>query len=198
VTARDEPTEEHTMDVTKMLEADHRQVEELFEKIEKAEGDERRPMIDELVESLRAHMELEETVVYPQMEPVTGHEMVEEGNVEHELGRKGLEDVVRLAPDEPGFGAALDAVKAGISHHVEEEENEVFPKLRSKGAQVLADMATPFMQKRAELGLPMDAAAIAAASTKDELLAEARSANIEGAASMNKTELAEALAANMS
>jgi hemerythrin superfamily protein len=186
------------MDVTKMLEADHRQVEELFDKIEKADGDARQPMIDELVESLRAHMALEEAVVYPQMEPVTGHEMVEEGNVEHELGRKGLEDVVRLAPDEPGFGAALDAVKAGISHHVKEEEEEVFPKLRSKGEKVLAEMATPFMKKRMELGLPMGADALAAASTKDELLEEARAANVEGAASMNKAELAEALAANMS
>jgi hypothetical protein len=30
----------------------------------------------------------------------------------------------------PGFGAAVDMVEAGIKHHVEEEETEVFPKLR--------------------------------------------------------------------
>jgi hemerythrin superfamily protein len=186
------------MDVTKMLEADHRTVEDLFRRIEGAEGAERQPMIDELATSLRAHMELEESVVYPAMKPVVGDEAVEEGNVEHELARKTLEDVMRLAPDEPGFGAALDALKAGISHHVEEEEDEVFPKLRSKGAKVLAGMATPFMQKRVEVGLPMDADALAAASTKDELLAEARSADVEGASSMTKAELAGALAAKMS
>ena len=186
------------MDVTKMLEADHRHVEDLFAKIEKAEGERRQPLIDELATSLRAHMALEEAVVYPKMEPVTGRETVEEGNVEHELGRKGLDDVLRLAPDEPGFGAALDAVKAGISHHVKEEEDEVFPKLRSKGEKVLAEMATPFMKTRMDLGLPMGADALAAASTKDELLEEARAANVEGAASMNKAELAEALAGKMS
>ena len=75
-------------------------------------------------------MELEETVVYPAMEPVTGKEAVEEGNTEHELARDGIAQMIDLAPDEPGFGAALAAVKAGISHHVEEEENEIFPKLR--------------------------------------------------------------------
>ncbi len=48
-----------------------------------------------------------------------------------------------------------------------------------------------------ELGLPMDAGALAAASTKDELLEEARSAGIDGAASMTKEELAEALASMM-
>jgi iron-sulfur cluster repair protein YtfE (RIC family) len=186
------------MDVTKMLEADHRHVEELFKHIDKAEGAERQPYLDDLATSLRAHMELEEQVVYPAMRPVTGAEAAEEATTEHELGRKLLGDVLRLAPDEPGFGAALAALEAGISHHVEEEETQVFPELRADGATVLADMATPFMTKRLELGLPMDAAALAAASTKDELLAEARSAGIEGAASMTKDELAVALAAKMS
>ncbi len=186
------------MDVTRILEHDHRQVEELFTRIEKADGDERAPLIDELVTSLRGHMELEETVVYPAMEPVTGPGDVREGNTEHDLARKGLEDVIRLGPDEPGFGAALDAVKAGIEHHVDEEEDDIFPTLRDDGAQVLEQMATPFMKKRLELGLPMEADAIAAASNKDELVDEAKSAGIEGAASMNKDELAEALAATMS
>jgi len=181
------------MDVTKVLESDHRQAEELFAKIEKAEGAKRQPFIDELVNALRAHMELEEQVVYPMMKPVTGAEDVQEGTTEHELARKGLEDVVRLAPDEPGFGAALDSVKAGITHHVEEEETEVFPKLRKDG-KVLDKMATPFMKKRLELGLPMGADALASASSKEELLAEAKSAGVDGASSMTKAQLADALA----
>ena len=182
------------MDVTKVLESDHRQVEELFAKIENAEGKKRQPFIDELVTALRGHMELEEQVVYKMMEPVTGHEDVQEGTTEHELARKGLDDVVKLAPDEPGFGAALDAVKAGITHHVKEEEGDVFPKLRKDGAKVLESMATPFMKKRLELGLPMGADALAAASSKDELLAEAKSAGVDGASSMTKAQLADALA----
>jgi hypothetical protein len=39
--------------------------------------------------------------------------------------------------------------------------------------------------------------ALAAASNKDELLEEARLAGVEGAASMNKDELAKALSARM-
>ena len=53
------------------------------------------------------------------------------------------------------------------------------------------------MQKRVELGLPMEADALVAASTKDELVAEAKNAGVEGASSMTKEELAEALAAGM-
>jgi iron-sulfur cluster repair protein YtfE (RIC family) len=184
------------MDPTKMLEADHRHVEELFDAIDEAEGDDRTPLIDELATALRAHMALEEEVVYPAMRPVVGEETVTEGNTEHELARKALEQMVDLAPDEPGFGAALDATKAGIAHHVDEEEHEVFPKLRQDG-KVLDEMATPFMTKRLEFGLKVDAEALAASSTKDELLDEARSAGVEGASSMNKDELAEALAGVM-
>jgi len=186
------------MDVTRILEADHRHVEDLFDRIEKAKGADRQPLVDELATALRAHMELEETVLYPAMAPVTGQEAVQEANTEHELGRKSLEDVLRLAPDEPGFGAALDATKAGIAHHVDEEENEVFTELRKDGQSVLDQIATPFMQKRLELGLPMVATALAAASTKDELVAEAKAADVDGATSMTKAELAQALVAKMS
>lgn len=186
------------MDVTKLLEADHRHVEELFDEIERVEGPQRQSLIDQLVAALRGHMELEEQVVYPAMQPVTGDEAFEEANTEHELARSAIDDVVRLAPDEPGFGAALEAAKAGIAHHVEEEENEVFPKLRKDGEEILAAIATPFMSKRLDLGLPMTSEALAAASTKDELVQEAQSAGIEGATSMNKDELASALAQQMS
>ena len=34
--------------------------------------------------------------------------------------------------DEPGFGAAVAMVTAGIKHHVKEEEHEMFPDLKRK------------------------------------------------------------------
>jgi hemerythrin superfamily protein len=185
------------MDPTKLLEADHRMAEALFDRIEKAEGDERMSLVQELHTALTGHMELEERVLYPAMAPVTGDEEVQEGNTEHDLARKAFQEVLALAPGDPGFGAAFEAAKAGIVHHVEEEEGEVFPKLRKDGQQVLEEIATPFMQTRMELGLPMDAEALAAASTKEELLEEARSVGVEGTASMTKTDLAEALAEKM-
>ena len=61
------------MDVTKLLEADHRKVEELFDQIENAEGEERLPLLDELATSLKAHMQLEEEILYPAMVLVTGY-----------------------------------------------------------------------------------------------------------------------------
>jgi hemerythrin-like domain-containing protein len=186
------------MDATKILEADHRSVEALFAKIEKGKGADRTPFIEELATSLRGHMELEETVLYPAMKPVTGDEPVEEGFTEHKLARDALDAMLSLAPDEPGFGAALDALKAGIEHHVKEEETEVFPKLRGDGKSVLEKIATPFVHKRVELGLPMESDAMAAASTKEELIAEAKNAGLSISDSMTKKELADKLAEAMS
>jgi hemerythrin superfamily protein len=180
------------MDVTKMLEADHRMAEDLIAKIKKAEGEARQPLVDELATALQAHMELEEKTLYSTMEPVTGEEEVTEANNEHELARKALQDVIAMAPDEPGFGAALDALEGGLQHHIKDEEDEVFPELR-KDSSYLEKVATPFMQTRAQLGMDMPADALAASFSKDELVEEATQAGIDGAEGMNKDELAKAL-----
>jgi iron-sulfur cluster repair protein YtfE (RIC family) len=185
------------MDPTKLLEADHRQVEELLDRIHKADRSRRSPLVGELRTALEAHMQLEEDVVYPAMKPVTGQEQLDEAQTEHELARSALAEMLNLAPDEPGFEAALETTKAAITHHVQDEEAEVFPTLRQDGQGVLADMATPFMRRRVELGLPIRPDALAAASNKDELLEEAKLAGIEAAASMTKDELAQALSARM-
>jgi iron-sulfur cluster repair protein YtfE (RIC family) len=181
------------MDPTKLLEADHRQVEQLFEQIEPAEGEERASLVDQLATALRGHMELEEQIVYPAMGEVTGEEAVQEGEKEHELARKALQDMIALSPDQPGFDGALAAVKAGIEHHVEEEEGEYFPQFRKEGREQLAAIEAPFLAKRRELGLPSDAATVAEHATKEELLEQAKAAGVSGAGSMTKTQLAEAL-----
>jgi hemerythrin superfamily protein len=183
-----------TMDVTRMIEADHRMVEGLFAQIEEAKGEKRKALVDELVTAVRAHMELEESVIYPAMAPVTGEKAVEEGTTEHELARKALDDMVELAPDTPGFGAAMEAAKAGIEHHVEDEEKKVFPQLRRDGAEVIEAMADRVLAKRQELGMKVNTSALTEGASKEQLDEEAQGLDIEGAASMKKDELAQALA----
>ena len=119
-------------DVTKMLEQDHREAEDLFAKIKETNGAARAGLVTKLVAALRLHMQVEETIVYPAIAKQVdgGDDMVEEATTEHEGARKALADVEKLSPNEPGFDGALEMLEAGISHHVEEEEDEVFPKFR--------------------------------------------------------------------
>ena len=118
------------------LESEHRRAEELFASLEKADESEQRQLVDELSTALIRHMEIEETEVYPELANIDA-EMEQEAENEHALGREGIIALNEMI-GQPGFGAALAMLQAGIAHHVEEEEAEVFPALRkSLGEQRL-------------------------------------------------------------
>ena len=87
--------------------------------------------VEKLDAALQLHMEVEEKFVYPVVERVIGDEEAEEANIEHGLARDGLAELTKLV-DEPGFGAAVAMLTAGIKHHVKEEERELFPELKRK------------------------------------------------------------------
>lgn len=167
-----------TAELLDQLEQQHRQAEQLLAKLEKAEREaDQRRLTDELMTALALHMELEEREVYPALRELDG-EMAAEANTEHELAREGLQKLDELV-GRPGFGAAVEMVKAGIAHHVEEEENEAFPTLRS------------------ELGLARSKSGSRSGSsspTKEELYEAAKEAGVEGRSTMTKDELAKAIA----
>ena len=126
------------MDVLDHLTEEHRKVERLLDQLaDSDEGAEREELISELESSLGTHMEVEERFVYPIVTDVLGAEDKHEGVNEHDLARDGLVKLRELQ-DEPGFGAAVDMLKAGIGHHVEEEERDMFPKLRQDATDRIA------------------------------------------------------------
>ena len=84
-----------------------------------------------LVDALTLHMKIEESRVYPLVADLVGREEEQEAEIEHGLARDGLVKLQELV-DEPGFGAAVAMVTAGIRHHVKEEEQEIFPELKKK------------------------------------------------------------------
>jgi hemerythrin-like domain-containing protein len=94
-------------------------------------GARRRATVDKLSAALTLHMRIEERDVYPLVAKLVGKDDAEEGEIEHELARTGLRKVKDLV-DEPGFGAAVAMLTAGIKHHVKEEEQEMFPALKRK------------------------------------------------------------------
>ena len=154
------------------MESQHRDAEDLLKKLAEAtEADEQRPLVEQLVAAMNEHMEIEEVQVYPELAKLDG-EMTEEANVEHGLAREGLTKLTDMI-GMPGFGAVVDMVTAGISHHVEDEEKEAFPKLRKSLGLVGGSSS----------GEP----------TKEELYEQAKEAGIEGRSTMSKAELAEAV-----
>jgi len=117
-------------DALRILKADHREVKQLLDKLgETDEGQERESLTSEVVTKLSAHMEMEEAIVYPMVKSEVGAEDEEEAEIEHRLAREGIEKMASMV-QVPGFGAAVEMVKAGIQHHVEEEEGQILPELK--------------------------------------------------------------------
>ena len=175
------------MDVLNHLVKEHREVEAMLEKLaDSEEGQERKAMVAQLTESLSTHMKVEERFVYPIVKDVVGKEEEQEAENEHQLARDGLQKLNELV-SEPGFAAAVDMVKAGVKHHVDDEEDEIFPEVRKKASERIDALGDPD-----ELEAQVSSGATSTA-TKQDLYEEAKEANIPGRSSMTKDELTEAL-----
>lgn len=173
------------MDLLDQLMNEHREAEDLLSRLKDTDvGTERDDLVQQLTTALRTHMDVEERFVYPIVTETLGQEPEEEAEIEHQLARKGLDKLGQLRT-QPGFGAAVDMVEAGIAHHVHEEEHEIFPELRREARPQIAALDLDECRTAVEHDI-IDL-------TKDELYRRAQEADIPGRSSMNKEELAEAL-----
>jgi hemerythrin-like domain-containing protein len=176
------------MDLLDHLTQEHRTAEGLLSQLEDTEpGDERDRLIAELDDALRTHMGVEERFLYPIVREAIGDDDAAEAENEHQLARDGLQQLTDLS-DEGGFGAAVEMLKAGIQHHVEEEEGEMFPQLRERAADRLAELDPEQLEAQVRAGGSGDDG-----PTKAELYERAKEADVEGRSTMSKDELAAAL-----
>jgi iron-sulfur cluster repair protein YtfE (RIC family) len=174
------------MDVLDHLIEEHREVEQLLAQIKDAEpGAERDRLFAAIQRALTTHMDVEERFLYPLIAEHIGKDDAEDATDEHTLAREGLA-AVKERLEEGAFEAAVDILEKGISHHVSEEEESLFPELRSKAGAQLADMDPKDLEKQVEITPDVEL-------TKDELYERAKAADIDGRSSMTKDELAEAL-----
>jgi len=155
-------------DPVAILKAHHREVADMLKTLESSKpGARRRSTVDKLTGALELHMEIEERDVYPLVEQLVGEEEAEEATVEHGLARNGLRQLRELV-DEPGFGAVVSMLTAGIKHHVKEEEQECSPS--SSGSSTGTSCASSATRGGSEEAPPLRARATArhmtAASTR--------------------------------
>jgi hemerythrin superfamily protein len=174
-----------------LLQSDHRQVEALLKSLADSEQRAARErLVQQLTLAFDTHARFEEQAVYPHVIRVMDTATETEAEVEHALARDGLRKLAELV-DAPGFGAAVEMLRAGITHHVKEEESEIFPALRSGlDEEVKSQLVSQLRDARLAAGLPV---VDPDTTTKDQLLRMAADANIDGRSSMTKEQLAQAL-----
>lgn len=181
------------MDILDRLTTEHRNVEKLLNQLKDSEpGDQRAELIATLKDALTVHMEVEEQYLYPIVKDVMDAETEHEGENEHQLAREGLEKLEELK-DEPGFAAAVDMAEAGIGHHVEDEEDEIFPTLRAEASDRVRELDPDQLEAEVRGGAAGGSDEVIDLS-REELYRRAQEADIPGRSSMTKEELAEALA----
>lgn len=127
------------MKATELLEQQHREVEQIFDMLQKDEGD-RAEALRELASKLAAHMRIEEEIFYPRSREIA-QDMILESLEEHTLAAFALKRLAEIDPQHESFQAKLKALQDIVLHHVEEEENEVFPRVEGAiGERELSEM----------------------------------------------------------
>jgi hemerythrin superfamily protein len=134
------------MDAISMLKDDHKTVERLFKRFEKA-GDgayvEKRDVVDRIVEELSKHAAVEEQFFYPVARATVPDtdDVVLESLEEHHVVKWVLAELDGMDPREERFDAKVTVLIENVRHHVKEEEEEFFPKVRDElGRGALADL----------------------------------------------------------
>ena len=113
--------------VIELLNQDHREVEQLFAQFESTQDFD---IALQICEELTAHAAVEEEIVYPVLERIDP-EIEQEAEEEHAEAKELIARIQSMEPGDPELVPTVLKLKAGIQHHVEEEEGEAWPKMRS-------------------------------------------------------------------
>ena len=115
------PTEQFT-DAIALLKADHRTVEDLFAKFEKASGSKKQAIAEEICNDLKIHAMIEEEVFYPALRGKIDDDLLDEAYVEHDGAKVLINDILAGGEGDDFYDAKVTVLSEEIEHHVKEEE----------------------------------------------------------------------------
>lgn len=149
-------------DATVLLQRDHSDVRKLFKQYEKladaeADGEERQELATQICTMLTAHATIEEEIFYPAArEAGVEDDLLDEAEVEHASAKDLIAQIQSMSPDDELYDAKVTVLGEYVDHHVQEEENEMFPKCR-RAKMDLAGLAEQLAERKAELMAEMPA-----------------------------------------
>lgn len=130
------------LDAVALLKADHRKVEDLFEKFEAAKGgDRKKALAQEICTELMIHATIEEEIFYPSCKGKVEEDQMDEAYVEHDGAKVMIAELLAGAPDDEFYDAKMKVLSEEIKHHVKEEERPgggVFAQARDGGLDMAA------------------------------------------------------------
>jgi len=146
---------EAKQDAIQLLISDHKKVEELFKQFQKAkknDGD-KAGIVKQICDALSVHAEIEEEIFYPAARDALsdkGEDMLDEAEVEHASIKSLVKQLEDADPDDDLYDAKVKVLCEYVTHHVKEEEGEMFPKVRKTNLD-LEELGAELMERKQEL-----------------------------------------------
>ncbi len=123
-------------DAIVVLKKDHQEIRRLFRQFQSAGEDATRRKgltVDRILEQLTVHTYIENECMYPRVRELVPNleDDVLESYEEHHVADVLCMELAAMKPDDERFDAKTTVLIESVSHHMEEEETDWFPKVRS-------------------------------------------------------------------
>jgi len=143
------------MNALELLKQDHQEAFSMMDQLETSDQDaagmqSQMAVFNQLKQALTLHTKMEEQLLYPALQnnEETG-DMISESYEEHQTVDEILSEMSGMAPSNDEFSGKLAELRENVEHHVEEEENEMFPKAeRILGQHRLEEMGNQMQQMK--------------------------------------------------
>ena len=136
------------MDVLKEIKKEHDEFRELITQIENAKGKTKQNLFEDLYAKLIGHHESEEHVLFPDVKEKSdeeGKDVVMEMIEEHSLAAYQFSVIQKTDIDNETWDAKFSVLKEVLTHHMDEEEDELFKQARKVlDKEVLKDKYSDF------------------------------------------------------
>lgn len=115
-----------------MLKSDHQKVKGLFAQFEKAKDTRsKRKIAQEAIAELKVHTTIEEEIFYPPVrKAIDDAGMMNEATEEHHVAKLLIDELDAMQGNESQYEAKFIVLAENVRHHIKEEEDEMFPKVK--------------------------------------------------------------------
>jgi hemerythrin superfamily protein len=182
------------VDALELLTADHNRVRGLFARYRGAEEADKHTEMTSvagtIVTELEVHTTIEEEIFYPSVHDMSEElaEVVDEGVEEHHVAKVLIEELAATEAGSDQWKAKMTVLIENVEHHADEEEDEMFPQIRSASdADSRESLGQRLEARKAQLGAPT--VADAEGLTVAELRDKASEQQIPGRSKMGAEEL---------
>jgi hemerythrin superfamily protein len=139
-------------DAIVLLKQDHKEIRKLFREFEEAgDGARKRKgqLVDRILEALTVHTYIENECMYPEVRKLLPdlEDDVLESYEEHHVADVLCMELSMMRPDDERFAAKTTVLIENVEHHMGEEENDWFPKVRGAlGRRQLQDIGERMLE----------------------------------------------------